>query len=301
MPWLARWSASEPLLNNTYISLKKHKPQTKIDKKILFDSSYCYAEDCPIIKYDLTGESTHTDNKGNVIAVYKDNDFGVYSHNKLPENYATTSNDIADDKKRLTGGAKKGETLSIESFTFEYGNGKYKPLGTIKFDSFAARDEINKFENEFKELAQKNPDKLEIIRYYYAINAGQFDKYDYKSQPYKERQLSPSQYEKYVRRGSQISPGFYVSARDVGNFEAGAIARITKQDKLDFLITAGAFNLHGNKKFDLVWNLEKYKKEASQLAPYYGEAKISNTFQRYGYHNIRSWEDYRKGGDPWKD
>ena len=71
--------------------------------------------------------------------------------------------------------------------------------------------------------------------------------------------------------------------RDVGNYFAGFAARIAGQSKLDFLTTAGAFNLHSNDKLDLVFNLSTYKAEARNIPFTFGEDERSNYFQRLGY------------------
>ena len=43
-------------------------------------STYCYTVNNPINAIDLDGNSTHTDKKGNVIAVYEDGYLGIFSH-----------------------------------------------------------------------------------------------------------------------------------------------------------------------------------------------------------------------------
>jgi DNA polymerase III alpha subunit len=82
-----------------------------------------------------------------------------------------------------------------------------------------------------------------------------------------------------------------MSARDVGNYGAGLVSRMCNMNKLEFMLTAGAFQQHGNNKFDLWWNLDKYKKEAKNL-PNYGEHPRSNQSQRLGYEMIRTNADY---------
>lgn len=59
--------------------------------------------------------------------------------------------------------------------------------------------------------------------------------------------------------GSQIAEGVYVSARDVGNFAAGRAAAITGQDKMDFMLNAGGFNLSGNSKIGLILKIHTGK------------------------------------------
>ena len=88
----------------------------------------------------------------------------------------------------------------------------------------------------------------------YALSAGNRDFYDFKSQNGKG-----------VYYGSQIADNVYASARDAGNYLAGSVAKITGQSKLDFMLTAGAFNLHRNSKIDLGLHLNQYKQEALKI------------------------------------
>ncbi|MCC6858170.1 MAG: hypothetical protein IT158_06410 [Bryobacterales bacterium] len=44
---------------------------------------YSYVRNNPLTFIDTTGRSTHTDSAGNVVAVYDDDDLGVYSHDNL--------------------------------------------------------------------------------------------------------------------------------------------------------------------------------------------------------------------------
>ena len=87
-------------------------------------------------------------------------------------------------------------------------------------------------------------------------------------------------------RGSQLSEGLYVSGRDVGNWFAGAAARLTNQDKSTFLKIAGAFNGLSNDKTKLAGWLVGFNQNSSWVYPTYGEKPESNLFQRMGYHLI---------------
>ena len=172
-------------------------------------------------------------------------------------------------------------------------DGENRPKGTINFESFEAKTWVDNFIREFQRYSTGN--KGDYARLFYAKNAGGFDKYDFKTNGIKEGQLSQEALLQYVYRGSQLTKGVFVSARDVGNFAAGSIARITNQSKLDFMLTAGAFNMHGNSKVDLLLHLDRYKEEARKAGfPAYGESLFSNFFQRAGYENIRSSNEYRK-------
>ena len=72
---------------------------------------YTYALNNPVLLTDPTGESTHTDNTGAVVAVYDDNDLGVYMHDDL-------SSWNKKDKLTKTGTGVKwmGETAYWDEF-----------------------------------------------------------------------------------------------------------------------------------------------------------------------------------------
>lgn len=253
-------------------------------------SPYNYCQNNPIIRVDPTGAldtnpSTHTDENGKVIAVYDDGDLGIYKHQgneaqskeNLSKNYSETNTS--------GGGEHMGWTLAINSFSNDAGS----PVGKIDYGSFAARDWINKSENEVSISKLRNGESY--ARLQYALNAGNRDYYDFKSQNGKG-----------VYFGSQISDNVYVSARDAGNYLAGSVAKITGQTKMDFMLTAGAFNLHGNNKLDLGIHLKSYMKEASMIPVSYGEAPRSNYFQRLGYEGIKTIYDFNyKNSNIWED
>ncbi len=92
-------------------------------------STYAYVMNNPIKLYDIDGNSTWTDEDGNVIAVYDDDDLGVYqlANDQVPEEYATyegqtktVTDDEGNEKEveldRLSDGEKKGETEYWDEF-----------------------------------------------------------------------------------------------------------------------------------------------------------------------------------------
>ncbi len=253
---------------------------------------YASMDNNPIKLFDPLGSSTHTDKDGKVVAVYNDHNYGVFRHRILPKTFAATDRNIDKKTPKLTGGKKMGETMMWNSFAnFDHDN---SPKGTIHFKSFEAKNWIDKFIKEFEGYSSNN--KGDYARLFYAKNAGGFDTYDFKTNGIIEGQLGTEALLEYVYRGSQLVKGVYVSARDIGNFAAGSIARITGQSKLDFMLIAGAFNMCQNKKVDLLLNLNRYKKAAYDAGfPAFGESPFSNFFQRAGYENIRSLKEYEKG------
>ena len=87
-PSIGRWNAVDPLA----------EPQSSF-------SPYHYTYNNPVLFTDplgLSGESTHTDSVGNVLAVYDDGDLGVYRHKD-----AKTKKDV--DRKRRKSGSNSGD------------------------------------------------------------------------------------------------------------------------------------------------------------------------------------------------
>ena len=69
--------------------------------------------------------------------------------------------------------------------------------------------------------------------------------------------------------------------------DLGRAASLTGQDKMDFMLNAGGFNLSGNSKMGLIFKSSHWKNEARKSGyPAYGEASNSNFFQRLGYENV---------------
>jgi len=86
-------------------------------------SPYAFCNNNPLYYTDPTGmsaepPSTHTDEQGNVIAVYNDGDNGVYKHGKNADGGTPTKYQIdkRHEKSTSAGGEKMGETAYWDEF-----------------------------------------------------------------------------------------------------------------------------------------------------------------------------------------
>ena len=247
-------------------------------------SPYNYCLNNPVVNFDPDGRSTHTDSDGNVVAVYDDKDLGIFKHSDLS---GWNKTDVLG--KTGDGVALMGQTLMWNSFTTRGRDNS--PAGKINFGSYEAQRWVYSFEDEMTDMIAVNDwDK----RMTYAANAGNGDKYDYKTSGLKEG-ATDAERRAHSYRGSQISEGIYVSGRDVGNFAAGAAARITNQDKMDFMLTAGGFQLSGNSKMEIAFRTSHWQGEARKAGwPAWGEAPGSNFFQRLGFENVKTMEGMKQ-------
>jgi hypothetical protein len=241
-----------------------------------WNSSYSTFNNNPISNIDPNGRfSTHTDSAGKVLAVYNDNDLGIYKHDNMTTEAQVNAAHSKDNTS--AGGKKMGETLLWNSFQDDDQHNR----GTINFGSYDGFVWMAHVTVDLKNLKSSDI----ITRLMYAMNAGNVDYFDYNT--FGRGDKKGEDLINYQYRGSQISPGVYLSASDFGNYYAGFAARLTGQNQTDFLKTAGAFNHYGNNKFKLVLDqIFSYYENHGQKPPLYGEDMRSNYFQRLGWQRI---------------
>ncbi|ASZ11250.1 hypothetical protein KTO58_18945 [Chitinophaga pendula] len=215
--------------------------------------------------------STHTDMKGNVIAVRNDGHLGIYRHSAADIQSGRINNDL---QKMI------GFTLYEKSFMVG---------DRINFKSYRAKEWLNAFEANQQAMLGVQPIPL-IRKATYAMYARNGQVFDPKSYM-----------EGGVNGGSQISEGVYISNRDLGNYAAGAFARINGLHKESYLLETGAFNLSRNNLKSFLANHAKYIDEAQRFDPQdkifqktYGEDERSNYFIRLGYENIHTLNEFNR-------
>jgi RHS repeat-associated protein len=157
-----------------------------------YQTPYCYVGNRPVIVIDPNGmyESTHTDEDGNVVAVYDDGDFGVYKHS----NTALVGFDPERMSLNKVNGEKMGETEYLDEF-INPESGKVMTEYKIQFDK--------SFDPIIEELNNKAK-KEDLIQIMLKSTGGK--EYDIKS--------------KYRNVGGKLG-GKYVTSRSAGNYLAG--------------------------------------------------------------------------------
>ena len=185
--------------------------------------NYCAWNPIKLVDPDGREVSTHTDEWGNVIAVFDDGDNGVYMHKgdaqaRVNKHYSA--------ENTSAGGRYMGESLHSLSFADQslYNEtGEVAPMPNMVVDYGSS--ELTLMANM---IMDQEPSLLQ-----YGINAGTGGDWDIKA---------------HVSHGSKLY-GKYASPRDAGNFVAGMVAA-SKGSVIENVAQFGygAYNLSGNDK-----------------------------------------------------
>ncbi len=239
-------------------------------------SPYRAFYDNPIIFVDPTGmlESTHTDEDGNVIAVFNDGDNGVYKHEKNADGSNPTEYQLTKRAKKQgtsSGGTKMGETEHWDEFVSPE-TGKtltnYKIQFGNSFDPIVEQMHEKAKDMDLKEIASKSA-------------GGQL--FDIKKD--------------YVGVGALLN-GKYATSRSAGNFLAGYNAEGATYFKVGISFTtfqklAGALHIEESngkrlskgQMVDIV-TLGTYKSSdiSKFVAPTYGEVNYQYRMSLSGWN-----------------
>ena len=182
----------------------------------------------PIRYNDPTGmiaedPSTHTDEQGNVVAVYDDGDNGVYKHEGNKEQAKKEVNTNYNAKNTDAGGKKMGESLHSLSFAKQ---SRYNKTGKVEAADIKIDFGSKNLTYKVQGIINSDPSLIEYIS-----KAGNNGVWDIKSK---------------VENGSLLF-GKFASPRDAGNFAAGAIAQMSGIEPV-VQFGYGAYNLTGNNK-----------------------------------------------------
>lgn len=227
---------------------------------------YRYGYNNPIKFIDPTGmlESTHTDEEGNVIAVYNDGDLGVYRHEKNADGKPVTKAQLDKRHKNSTstGGEKMGETEFWDEFIAPGDKGG---SGRIIFDP-SKEDGIIKVGNWNEVIADRNKkannQDLTVTMEQSKLN-GELDiKHNINYAP-------------YGPMTGRLLDGKYATARSAGNFLAGLNGTLQglKISGLTYMKLAGAYQ-QGQLSMKNIGLIMLFGKSFGP-APYYGEQPYS--------------------------
>ncbi|WP_342087777.1 RHS repeat domain-containing protein [Dyadobacter sp. OTU695] len=187
-------------------------------------SAYGWVMNNPLKFTDPTGMlSTHTDENGNVVAVYDDGDLGVYKHQGNGDGAAKAVQSRYSEGNTDADGQRMGQSLHALSFADQnlYNRTGQVAKADIKID-FGSKT----LTERVQAIINSDPSIGE-----YFNRAGTNGDWDLKT---------------HVSNGSLLY-GRYASPRDAGNFAAGAVAELSFIEPI-IQFGYGAYNLTNNNK-----------------------------------------------------
>ena len=190
------------------------------------ESQYSTFHGNPILYSDptgKTGQSTHTDEKGNVVAVKDDGDKGVYKHKGTGAEAKKKFDQNYNEKNTSASGEKMGESLHSLSFANQ---NVYNKTGEVKAEDIKIDFGSTDLTGKVEAITSTQPSVLEYFQ-----KAGGGGDWDIKS---------------HTTNGSLLY-GKYASPRDAGNFAAGIVAERSGIEPI-VQFGFGAYNLTGNNK-----------------------------------------------------
>jgi len=218
---------------------------------------YSYGRNSPLVFVDPRGTSTHTAVDGTVVAVYDDDDLGVYRHGFKKWSGQGRLAGTDSDATRM------GRTHVWDDF-MEHDDKTGKATGLLQDARIAFGESLDQ-EIDFLNDAAKLMSPLQLAAE--SANGGAFD--------IKERVGAST---------GRLLRGEYVTGRSAGNYLAGLNAVSIGLSEDTFMRAVGALQQGRGKKMEAIVALLTNR----EPAPYFGEAVFSGFYSRIGYWGGRN-------------
>ena len=251
------------------VIMRWHVPDLLAEKYYAI-SPYVYCMNNPIRYFDPNGMSTHTDSLGKVIAVYDDDNLGVYRHDNLPEEYATYEGQTKRVKDPVTG---KTKTVKMDRLSGGEKMGETEYWDEFRGHNDATGEILNTVEGQimFGEIWDYSIDLLNRTANKYGLEQtalmslpGEY--YDIKSS---------RSYATHGEGTGKLLNGKYATVRSAGNYLAGmngATGKIAGQ----YILPTTFMRLAGG--------LHSLKNGTPRIAPYYEEVPYAGRMIQSGFN-----------------